>query len=183
MRRFLALLAVAALGAVVYATAAPGGLQTTPTARQFAALKRQVAGLSSTVKTLKGQVAGLNGAVKTLNGQIAPLKSGLSALQTDESGVKAIATADDAFIHNCLIAAGVAGVSRFGDSASGTFGYQYQDSTGNFLTSALDVDPSTTPGAFFQAVAASCVSSGTGALQQAGVPTERRESRLATASP
>ena len=166
MRRFLALLAVAALGAVVYATAAPGGLQTTPTAKQFAALKRQVAGLSGKVKTLKGQVG-------VLNGQLA-------ALTADETAVKTLATNDDGFIHNCLIAGGVIGVSRFGDPTGGTFGYAYQDSSANqFLTSALDADSSSTPGGFFLAVSKSCIGTGS-ALGKSGMPTERRASPLAT---
>ena len=167
MSRFLALLAVAAIGAVMYVAAAPGSLQTTgPTARQFAALKKQVAGLGNTVKTLKGQVG-------TLNGQ-------LSALATDEAGVKTLATTDDGFIHNCLIAGHAIGVSRFGDPTGGTFGYAYQDSSGSFLTSALDVDSSSTPAAYFQAVAASCVSSGSAAARNAG-SSERRASPLAAA--
>jgi hypothetical protein len=164
MRRFLALLAVAALGAVVYVAAAPGGLQASPTAQQFAALKRQVAGLSGKVKTLKGQVGSLN--------------SQLAALKTDETAVKALATDADGFIHTCIIPAGVAGVSRFGDPA-GASGYSYTDSTAHqFFTTALDADGSSAPGAFLQTVAASCVSSGT-ALRKNGVPSEHRQSTLA----
>jgi hypothetical protein len=176
MRRFLALLAVAAIGAVMYVAAAPGSLQATgPTARQFAALKKQVAGLGNTVKTLKGQVGTLKGQVGTLNGQ-------LSALATDEAGVKTLATNDDGFIHNCLIAGHAVGVSRFGDPTGGTYGYAYQDNTAaDFFTSALDADSSSTPGAFFQAVAASCVSSGNAAPRTDGVPSERRASTLVTA--
>jgi hypothetical protein len=167
MRRFLALLAVAAIGAVMYVAAAPGSLQATgPTARQFAALKKQVAGLGNTVKTL--------------NGQVGTLKAQLSALAADEAAVKTLGTNDDAFIHNCLIAGHAIGVSRFGDPTNGTFGYAYQDSTGSFLTSALDADSSSTPSAFFQAVAASCVSSGNAAARN-GVPSEGRASTLATA--
>jgi hypothetical protein len=50
MKRFLGLLAVAALSAVIYVTAAPGGLQATgPTARQFAALKKEVGRLQKQV--------------------------------------------------------------------------------------------------------------------------------------
>lgn len=61
MRRFLALLAVAALGAVTYAATAPGGVHATgPTARQFAALKKQVARLETQVKAAKSEAeAGL----------------------------------------------------------------------------------------------------------------------------
>jgi hypothetical protein len=50
MQRFLAVLAVAALAAVVYTTAAPGVTQAGPTAQQFAALKKQVAVLQKKTK-------------------------------------------------------------------------------------------------------------------------------------
>lgn len=53
MQRFLTVLAIVAISAFVYTTAAPGGRQTTPTAAQFAALKKQVAALQRTTKQLK----------------------------------------------------------------------------------------------------------------------------------
>lgn len=61
MRRFFALLAVAAIGATMYVAAAPGGLKATgPTARQFAALKSQVGKLQKQVTALKKEAdAGL----------------------------------------------------------------------------------------------------------------------------
>jgi hypothetical protein len=61
MKRFLMVLAVAAVGAVTYVAAAPGSPQAAgPTARQFAALKRQVGNLQKQVKAAKNEAdAGL----------------------------------------------------------------------------------------------------------------------------
>jgi hypothetical protein len=54
MKRFLMLLAVAAIAGVMYVAAAPGSaLHAGPTARQFAALKKQVVALQKKVKTLQ----------------------------------------------------------------------------------------------------------------------------------
>jgi hypothetical protein len=53
MQRFLAALAIVAVAAFVYTTAAPGGMQAGPTAAQFAAVKKQVAALQRTTKQLK----------------------------------------------------------------------------------------------------------------------------------
>jgi hypothetical protein len=53
MKRFLALLAIAAVGAITYVATAPGGLRTVPTPRQFAALQKQVGALQKKVKSLK----------------------------------------------------------------------------------------------------------------------------------
>src|SRR5579862_3454436 len=66
MKRFLAVLAVVAIGAVVYVAAAPAGPQAAgPTAKQFAALKKQVTTLQKQVKSLTGDVNGLDGFVGT----------------------------------------------------------------------------------------------------------------------
>jgi len=54
MKRFLMLVGVAVVAAAMYVAAAPGSQQSAgPTAKQFAALKKQVASLSKTVKTVK----------------------------------------------------------------------------------------------------------------------------------
>lgn len=56
MKRFLMLMAVAVVAAAFYVTAAPGGLrQAGPTARQFAALQKQVHTLQATTAQLKKQ--------------------------------------------------------------------------------------------------------------------------------
>jgi hypothetical protein len=55
MKRFLMLVGVAVVAAAMYVAAAPGSQQSAgPTAKQFKALKKQVASLSKTVKALKG---------------------------------------------------------------------------------------------------------------------------------
>ena len=54
MKRFLMLVAVATVAGAMYVAAAPGSQQSRgPTARKFAALKRQVGGLTKTLKQVK----------------------------------------------------------------------------------------------------------------------------------
>jgi hypothetical protein len=54
MKRFLTLLAVAAIAGVMYVAAAPGGLRSSgPTAKQFKALSKKVTKLQKQVTTLK----------------------------------------------------------------------------------------------------------------------------------
>ena len=83
--RFLAVLAVAAVAGVTYVAAAPGGQTAAPTARQFAALKKQLSKLSKKVKaqgatitTLKGAVAGLPSPSCGLQAGEVPATRGLS---------------------------------------------------------------------------------------------------------
>ena len=53
MKRFLVLVGVAVVAAAMYVAAAPGSQQTSgPTAKQFAALKKQVTTLSKSLKTV-----------------------------------------------------------------------------------------------------------------------------------
>jgi hypothetical protein len=118
MKRFLMLVGVAVVAAAMYVAAAPGSQQAkAPTAKQFNALKKQVASLAKTVK-----------AVKTV--------------PAAEAGV---ITACDA---------GAAPIDEFGDgvNATPTEGYEYSPtSTANgastFLTTALDIAPSSDSGA------------------------------------
>jgi len=54
MKRFLMLVGVAVVAAAMYVAAAPGSQQAKgPSAKQFSALKKQVASLSKTVKSVK----------------------------------------------------------------------------------------------------------------------------------
>jgi len=128
MKRFLMLLAVAAVAGAMYAAEAIGSQQAKgPSARQFAALKKEVTQLKTQLGAVK----------KTANGAAG-------------------------FIAVCLTSskAGVAPVNDFGDaSATPTFGYHYLSSAGGTegFTTALDIDSSPTPGAFFQAVDPGCV--------------------------
>ncbi len=66
MRRFLMLLGVAAVAGAMYVAAAPGSQQASgPTAKQFAALKKQVASLSKTMKQVKAAANDADGFVRT----------------------------------------------------------------------------------------------------------------------
>jgi outer membrane murein-binding lipoprotein Lpp len=59
MTRFLMLLAVAAVAGAMYVAAAPGSQQASgPTARQFKALKAQVAALNKKVKSVQSEADG-----------------------------------------------------------------------------------------------------------------------------
>jgi hypothetical protein len=84
MKRFLTLLAVAAIAGVMYVTAAPGGLRSAgPTAKQFKALKASVTRLQKQLKTVKTEAeAGL--AIEELCIMHAPV--GVSQLGTSSSG-------------------------------------------------------------------------------------------------
>jgi hypothetical protein len=135
MKRFLMLVAVAAVAGVMYVAAAPGGEQSTPTAQQFAALKTRVARLSKS----------------------------LTVLKKDEARVKSGATQAEAFLAQCFVSAGAVGVSQFGD-ANGTFGFGYQaTATGGTGTSsyrtALDIDTSSAAQGLLQAVSPACITS------------------------
>lgn len=139
MKRFLMLVGVAAVAAAMYVAAAPGSQQAaSPTARQFSALKKQVATLSKTVKTLKA----------------------------GEKSAKSEADAAVAFIGGCLIStnAGALGVSQRGTVVNGTVtnGYLFGTSGLNAPTTGLDVDASTVPGAFLQAVDPTCITTAGG---------------------
>lgn len=62
MKRFLMLVGVAVVAAAMYVAASPASQQAKgPTAKQFNALKKQVAGLNKTVKGLKTEANALAG--------------------------------------------------------------------------------------------------------------------------
>jgi len=135
MKRFLMLVGVAVVAAAMYVAASPASQQAKgPTAKQFKALKKQVATLSKSLKALKA----------------------------DEAKVKVDATNAAGFIADCLIStnAGALPINDFG-SATGT-GYQIGP-VGGLATSvrtALDVDSSTPfNGAYVQAVDPACITS------------------------
>jgi hypothetical protein len=118
------LAAVAVVASAMYVAASPASEQSRgPTAKQFNALKKQVARMSKTLKAVKGQAQ----------------------------------YARD-YVHDCLRSteAGAMPVSEFGDAANHTHGYQYFDGTKTYWTTALDIDTSTTPGAYLQKVARAC---------------------------
>ena len=137
MKRFLMLVGVAVVAAAMYVAAAPGSQQASgPTAKQFKALKKQVA---------------------TLNKK-------LTALTKSEVLVGKLATDADGFISNCLTStgAGALGVNQFGATA-GT-GYEFGTvPTPTSVRTALDVEANTTTGAYLQAVDPTCLASTTAA--------------------
>ena len=58
VQRFLIVLAAAAVAGFIYVTAAPAGMQSGPTLKQFAALKKQVTLLNKKVKLLSYEIDG-----------------------------------------------------------------------------------------------------------------------------
>jgi hypothetical protein len=120
MKRFLMLVAVAAVAGAMYVAAAPGSQRAAgPTAIQFAALKKQVAGLSKK----------------------------LTALKADETKVKKMALAEANLLAACDTAS--VPINDFGDFQNGTYGYHYvqPDGVTEIKTSALDISSSTDTGA------------------------------------
>jgi hypothetical protein len=148
MKRFLMLVAVAVVAGAMYAATAIGSHQAAaPTASQFAALKKQVSKLNKTV----------------------------TALKKDEKKVKTTATDADSFIAVCLLQAGVAPVSQFGDATSSTYGYSYTPAVGATpgIKTALDLDASANPQGFLQGVAPTCISTGGSSSSAAAHPGSR----------
>jgi hypothetical protein len=137
MKRLLMLVGVAVVVGAMYVAAAPGSRQATgPTARQFAALKKRVAGLSKKLKVLT----------------------------KDETNVKKLAVEVGGFVVACYLSdtAGFKGVTRYGDAASSTYGFVYQPTAGVSTTgvrTALDFDTSAAPQVYLQAVDPTCATS------------------------
>lgn len=66
MKRFLMLVGVAVVAAAMYVAASPASQQPKgPTAKQFNALKKQVAGLSKSLKTVKAEASAAAGFIAT----------------------------------------------------------------------------------------------------------------------
>jgi hypothetical protein len=66
MKRFLMLVGVAAVAAAVYVAASPASQQSkAPTAKQFNALKKEVASLNKTLKTVKAEANSAAGFIAT----------------------------------------------------------------------------------------------------------------------
>jgi hypothetical protein len=169
MKRFFAALAVAAVAGATYAAAAPGGQRTVPTAKQFTALRQEVA-------SLKQKVRQQGGTIKTLQSQVGTQATTLTTVQGQLTTVQTTATGDAAFIANCLEAAGTLGISQYGIPSEGS-GYLGTNDNGStlFLTTALDIDTSSSPSGYFQLVEPGCVSAGP-AIHKGGVSFEGRHS-------
>ncbi|HJQ51476.1 MAG TPA: hypothetical protein VJ838_13265 [Gaiellaceae bacterium] len=143
MKRFLLLVGIAVVAGAMYVAAAPGSRQASPpTARQFAALKKQVASLSTKLK----------------------------ALTKDEKSVKTAAVAAVEYIGACFLDTNGniqnLQVNDFGTTTSGfLFGAPGSGATAT-PRSALDVDASGSPLAYLQEVTPACVTGvQTGAAQ------------------
>lgn len=109
MKRFLVVLALAAVAGATYVATAPGGQKAGPTAKQFTALKKQVAGLSKQLKALK----------------------------KDEGVVKQLSLAEAGVLVDCI--AKIVPVAEFGDAQGQTYGYSYTDSQAqSSFATALD---------------------------------------------
>jgi hypothetical protein len=66
MKRFLMLVGVAVVAAAMYVAASPASQQSTgPSAKQFSALKKQVASLSTSLKSVKAEAAAAAGFITT----------------------------------------------------------------------------------------------------------------------
>lgn len=134
MRRFLMLVAVAAVAGAMYAAAAIGSREASPpTAKQFAALKKQVTILNTKLKALK----------------------------KDETQVKGAAAAAVAYIAACFL--DVNGnienlpVNDFGTSTTGFLFGTPPSGTDTAARSALDVNTTGTPLALLQEITPACV--------------------------
>ncbi|MFL5961163.1 MAG: hypothetical protein ACJ75G_12985 [Gaiellaceae bacterium] len=135
MKRFLMLVAVAAVAGAMYVAAAPGGQQATaPTAAQFATLKKQVTKLTRTV----------------------------TALKKDEAKVKKAAGLALGFLEVCYFDSNGQlenlPVTQFGDTGTG---FLFGTSTSSAPRSALDIDTSGSPRAFLQEITPGCLTSTT----------------------
>jgi hypothetical protein len=142
MKRFLMLVGVAAVAGAMYVAAAPGSRQASPpTARQFAALKKQVSSLSTKLKALK----------------------------KDEKDVKTAANFAALYVALCFLDSNGniqnLQVNDFGDTTTGfLFGTTGGGSTAT-PRSALDVDASGSPLAYLQKVTPGCVTGAAAASQ------------------
>jgi hypothetical protein len=134
MKQLWMLVGVAVVAGTMYVAAAPGSRQATaPTARQFAALKKQVASLNKK----------------------------LTALTKDEKAVKTAAVAAVEYIGACFLDSNGnienLQVNDFGDTTTG-FLFGTSGSGTSTSRSALDVNVAgTTPLAYLQEVTPACV--------------------------
>jgi hypothetical protein len=131
------LVGVAAVAAAMYVAAGSASQQSKgPSAKQFAALKKQVATLTKTLKTVKAEAADADGFVQ-------------SCLVSANSGVLPINQFGDPAGTNSGTAQGYVYGTGAGLTATNVPSPAY--------TTALDVDGSATPGAYIQGVDPSCV--------------------------
>jgi hypothetical protein len=127
MKRFLMLLAVAAVAGGMYVAAAPGRTaHAGPTWKQYSALQKQVVALKKQVGQVKKVAADADGFVR-------------SCLLTTNAGVAAVSVFGDSNAN-----------PTYGYNFTQLGGAQA-------LTTALDIDVSASPGGYLQAVDPSCI--------------------------
>ena len=134
MKRLLMLVGVAAVAGAMYVAAAPGSRQSTaPTAKQFAALKKQIGSLNKK----------------------------LTALTKDEKVVKSAAGAAVAYIAACFLDSNGniqnLQVNDFGTTATGFLFGAPGGGASATPRSALDVDASGSPLAYLQTITPACI--------------------------
>ena len=128
MKRFLMLVGVAVVAAAMYVAASPASQQATgPTAKQFNALKKQVAALSKKLKTTKSEADASVGFLA-------------ACFLSTNAGVWGVNEFGDP-----------------NGSAPEGYVYQPPGAVPTVLTTALDFTSSTSPTAWFQAVDPTCV--------------------------
>lgn len=143
MKRFLMLVGVAVVAAAMYVAASPASPQASgPTAKQFNALKKQVATLSKNLKALKKDETQVKGAAAAAVGYI-----GLCFLTNTTSSATIAALP----------------VSQFGSTTGAGYAFGTAGAPTSVRT-ALDVAPLGAPQYYLQEVNASCMS-GTSALR------------------
>jgi hypothetical protein len=127
------LVGVAVVAAAMYVAASPASQQAKgPTAKQFNALKKQVAGLNKTVKGLKTEA-------NALAGLLALCYFTVSGSTAKANGLP---------------------VSQFGNSTSGFVFGPPNTNTGQVARTALDVAPAGTQQEYLQEVNSTCVTGG-----------------------
>jgi hypothetical protein len=130
MKRLLMFVGVAVVAAAMYVAASPASQQSSgPTAKQFSALKKQVASLSKSLKSTKKEGDAVAGFLS-------------ECFLSQNAGVWGVSEFGDT--QNATPTSGY---------------HWYDSTNGEQLVTALDFDGGTTPNAYFQAVDPSCVSS------------------------
>jgi hypothetical protein len=148
MKRFLMLVGIGVVAGAMYVAAAPGSRQATgPTARQFAALKKQVASLNKK----------------------------LTALTKDEKVVRSAAAASVGYIATCFLdSTGNIQNLQVNDFGDTTTGFLFGTAGTNTPRSALDVDTSGAPLAYLQRVTPGCVTGAPAASPASARPSLKR---------
>ena len=132
MKRFMMLVGVAVVAAAMYVAASPASQRSRgPSAKQFAALKKQVASLTKSEKSLKKEADAAAGFLANCL-----LSTNTGVVPVDRFGVDTATTPTFGYLYKA--------------SASATQSFR----------PALDLDPTGASGVFLQAVDPACVTNG-----------------------